>query len=165
MSENDRITSHVKNKNPMNLERMGIGYKPRGFPLERQNRNYWNRLELNISGKHTTATVAHWTGRKVCSASTREFEIAKFLHNNTDMAALQAVGKIVAQRCLETGLHEVFLELRDEDFEKEKMKLFVQAVKDAGLLIGEMEQYEQRNPFRGEWWKKSFKAWEVHEDK
>ena len=52
-------------RNPMNLERMLIGYKPKGFPMERNKRAYWNRLDLGIKGGHTTAVVKHWTGREV----------------------------------------------------------------------------------------------------
>merc|ERR1740123_851807 len=33
----------------MNLEKMLIGKKPRGWELENRNRNYWNKLELEIS--------------------------------------------------------------------------------------------------------------------
>ena len=49
----------------MNLEKMRIGFKPSGFPTEKRNRNYWNSLDLELSNHHTTATVTHWTGRKV----------------------------------------------------------------------------------------------------
>ena len=52
-------------RNPMNLERMLIGYKPKGFPMERNKRAYWNRLDLGIKGGHTTAVIKHWTGREV----------------------------------------------------------------------------------------------------
>ena len=48
----------------MNLERMLIGYKPKGFQMEKSKRAYWNRLDLSIKGGHTTAVVKHWTGRE-----------------------------------------------------------------------------------------------------
>ncbi len=66
LGANDSVASHVRNKNPMNLEKMRIGYKPTGFPLERKSRSYWNKLELSITNQHTTARVVHWTGRPVC---------------------------------------------------------------------------------------------------
>ena len=71
------------------------GYKPSGFPADKGSRNYWNALTLSCGGKHTQATVTHWTGRTVCSASTREWAIAKFLYSNTDVAAVTAVGKVL----------------------------------------------------------------------
>ena len=117
----------------MNLEKMTIGYKPNGFPMERRNRNYWNALDLSITvrlfafmyrnvilqiffllqnawmfhesilnfiifqSQHVTATVTHWTGRTVCSASTKEWAIRKFLYNYTDNAALKCVAKIIGK--------------------------------------------------------------------
>ena len=51
----------------MNLERMLIGYKPKGFQMEKSKRAYWNRLDLSIKGGHTTAVVKHWTGREDCA--------------------------------------------------------------------------------------------------
>ena len=70
-SNNDIVAPRVRNKNPMNLEKMLIGKKPRGWDLENRSRKYWNKLELEISNNHTTATVTHWTGRMVARASTQ----------------------------------------------------------------------------------------------
>ena len=70
-SQNNSISCRVRNRNPMNLEKMLIGKKPRGFDLENKSRQYWNKLELEISGSHSTATVTHWTGRVVARASTQ----------------------------------------------------------------------------------------------
>jgi hypothetical protein len=97
LGPNDKVSPQMKNRNPMNLEKMRIGYKPVGFPTEDKKRNYWNALELSISGQHTTASVVHWTGRSVCSASTKEWAIQKFLYNKTDMAALKIVGKVLGR--------------------------------------------------------------------
>ena len=70
-SNNNTVGPRVRNKNPLNLEKMLIGKKPRGFDMENKTRQYWNKLELEISGAHTTATVTHWTGRVVARASTQ----------------------------------------------------------------------------------------------
>ena len=148
-SANDRLVgSHLKNRNPMNLERMGIGFKPGGYSLELKSRRYWNKLDLKISNQHTTATVTHWTGRRVCSASTEEKSIAKFLYNYTDKAAVEVVAEVIGQRCLETGLYEVHLELDEEELKKDKMKKFVAAIKASGLIIGECDQYRQSKPLK-----------------
>jgi len=146
----------------MNLERMCIGYKPGGFPLERLRRGYWNRLELSISQRHTRAAVTHWTGRTVCEASTREWPIRAFLYNCTDAAAVQAVARVLAQRALETGVSEVFLQLSEGDLDKERMRNFVSAVRDAGMTLGEAHQYQQENPHRMLMkWQRSHRPWEV----
>ena len=47
--QNNNVAPQIRNRNPMNLEKMTIGYKPNGFPMERRNRNYWNALDLSIT--------------------------------------------------------------------------------------------------------------------
>merc|ERR1719225_2498565 len=122
----------------MNLEKMLIGKKPRGWELENRNRNYWNKLELEISNNHTTAIVTHWTGRMVARASTQE-SIRQFLYNLTDGAALKVVGQVISQRCLETGVSE-------EDREKEKMVRFIDVIEESGLSLSEPNIYMPTNP-------------------
>ena len=162
LSSNDQVAMHIRNRNPMNLEKMRIGYQPTGFPLEKKNRCYWNKLELFVTGNHTTARVVHWTGRPVCSASTKEWAISRFLYNNTDVAAIEAVAQVIGQRCLETGVHEVYLTVEEKDMQKEKMAMFVEAVKHSGLIIGEGPRYKQVDPHRYlNRFKTPLKPWEV----
>ena len=138
----------IKNRNPMNLEKMRIGFKPSGFQCESRSRSYWNALDLYLTGSHTTAQVTHWTGRKVCSASTKEWAIRKFLYNYTDNAALKCVGTVIGKRCLETGINEVHLQISKEDLKKERMVNFVEAIKETGLILQEPEQYKPYDPYR-----------------
>ena len=145
-SNNNLVSPRVRNKNPMNLEKMLIGKKPRGFDLENKSRQYWNKLELEISGAHTTATVTHWTGRVVARASTQEFSIRQFLYNLTDQAALKVVGQVISQRCLETGVSEVRLEVSQEDREKEKMIKFIEVIETSGLSLKEANVFMPTNP-------------------
>lgn len=97
MGPNDVVAPRIRNRNPMNLEKMRIGYKPSGFLVDKGKRDYWNGLTLSISGQHTTAAIKHWTGRKVCSASTQEWAIQKFLYSNTDLAAVKIVAKVLGK--------------------------------------------------------------------
>ena len=145
-SKNNVISPRVRNKNPLNLEKMLIGKKPRGFDMENKTRQYWNKLELEISGAHTTATVTHWTGRVVARASTQEWSIRQFLYNLTDQAALKVVGQVISQRCLETGVSEVHLEVSQEDREKEKMIKFIDVIESSGLSLREANVYMPTNP-------------------
>ena len=145
-SKNDILAPRVRNRNPMNLEKMLIGNKPRGWQLENRSRNFWNKLELEISNSHTTATVTHWTGRLVAKASTQEWSIRQFLYNLTDGAALKVVGQVISQRCLETGVSEVYLDVSDEDREKEKMVKFIDVIEQSGLSLSEPEVYQPTNP-------------------
>ena len=146
LSKNDILAPRVRNRNPMNLEKMLIGKKPRGWQLENRSRNYWNKLELEISNSHTTATVTHWTGRLVAKASTQEWSIRQFLYNLTDGAALKVVGQVISQRCLETGVSEVYLDVSNEDRGKEKMVKFIDVIEQSGLSLSEPKVYQPINP-------------------
>merc|ERR1719309_743471 len=123
---------------------MLIGKKPAGWALENKPRNYWNKLELEISNAHTTAVVTHWTGRVVARASTREWPIRQFLYNLTDQAALKVVGQVISQRCLETGVNEVVLLIDKE--EREKMVKFIDVIEQSGLSLSEPDMYLPTNP-------------------
>ena len=97
LSKNDKVAPMTRNRNPMNLEKMRIGYKPSGFDSEASPKKYWNLLQLKTTGRETTATVTHWTGRHVCSASTKEWAIQKFLYNTSDIAALRIVAQVLSK--------------------------------------------------------------------
>ena len=97
LGPNDTVSPTFRNRNPMNLEKMRIAPKPEGFEGDLGKRNFWNGLNLSISANHTSASVTHWTGRKVCSASTKEWPIQKFLYSNSDLAAVKIVGKVLGE--------------------------------------------------------------------
>ena len=82
----------------------------------------------------------------MASASTKEWAIRKFLYNYTDSAALKCVGTVVGKRCLETGISEVTLQLKDDDLTKDRMANFVEAIKATGLILEEPDQYQPFNP-------------------
>merc|ERR1719397_2146412 len=121
---------------------MLIGAKPQGWNLENKPRQFWNKLELEISNSHTTAIVTHWTGRVVARASTQEWSIRQFLYNLTDGAALKVVGQVISQRCLETGVSEVYLDVSEEDRQKEKMVKFISVIEESGLSLTEPDRYK-----------------------
>ncbi len=54
---------------------------------------------------------------------------------------------ISGQRCLETGVTEVNLQLTAEDMKKERMRTFVESIQNTGLLLQEPEQYKPYNPY------------------
>ena len=64
----------------------------------------------------------------------------------TDQAALKVVGQVISQRCLETGVNEVHLEVSQEDREKEKMVKFIEVIESSGLSLKEAEVYMPTNP-------------------
>ena len=52
-------------------------------------------------------------------------------------------------RCLETGITEVRLNVDAEAMEKDKMKTFVEEVRNTGLMLREPREYYPNNPFYG----------------
>lgn len=151
LGPNDVVAPSIKNRNPFNLEKMRIGYKPQGFAGDKGCKSFWNGLELTISKSppNVTARVVHWTGRTLCMASTEEWAIEKFLYNNADLAALKIVGKVLGQRCLETGITNVTNLIDSEELKREKVQTFLQALNDTGLTLHEEPQYKPYNPHYG----------------
>lgn len=160
----------IRNRNPLNLEKMLIAPKPRGFQLDKFCPTYWNKLSISTkSSKETRAIVRHWTGRLVCSASTSEYAISKHLYNLSDETALKLIGQIIAQRALQTGVSEVFMQIKQEDLAKDRIKTFIETIKDSGLILKEPREYVQFNPHRQLLYattkpRSTFKPWEVTVD-
>ena len=71
----------------------------------------------------------------VARASTQEWSIRQFLYNLTDGAALKVVGQVISQRCRETGVSEVYLDVSEEDREKEKMVRFIDVIEESGQCL------------------------------
>ena len=68
------------------------------------------------------------------------------------------------QRCLETGITEVFLQISDEDLKKERMRMFLDAIKDTGVALTEGEQFVPNFPHHQlefSRFKTRVKPWEV----
>ena len=76
----------------------------------------------------------------------QEWSIRQFLYNLTDQAALKVVGQVISQRCLETGVSEVHLEISKEDKEKEKMIKFIEVIESSGISLKEAPVYMPTNP-------------------
>ena len=94
LTPNDALAPRMKNRNPMNLERMRIGAKPQGFLLEEKTRNYWNKLELEISNAHTTAVVTHWTGRLVARASTQVWHVLDYTARESSLVVVLGLSAV-----------------------------------------------------------------------
>ena len=68
---------------------------------------YCYRIVINQTNRHSTAYIEHHTGKKIISASTEEWAIKKFLNSTLDVKAMETIGRVLAQRCVECGLLEV----------------------------------------------------------
>uniref|UniRef100_A0A1B6MEG2 Large ribosomal subunit protein uL18m n=1 Tax=Graphocephala atropunctata TaxID=36148 RepID=A0A1B6MEG2_9HEMI len=151
-------SSFFYNRNPRNLERLRIALKPTGFFLDKPGKSYWNKLILkyNRSSRSVTGEVVHNSGQVAASASTNEWALSKHLYSKNDTSAHVNLARVLAQRCLETGISEVacFIERKP----KTKIDAFLSELEKEGITLGEPEQYEHpkpSDPFRPE------KPWQV----
>jgi large subunit ribosomal protein L18 len=91
------------------------------------------RLSVFRSSKHIYAQVIDDSaGRTVVAASTLDKELKGALKKGSDLAAAQAVGKLVAERALKAGVTEVVFD-RGGYLYHGRVKVLADAAREAGL--------------------------------
>lgn len=135
--ENEIVNPDFANRNPRNLERLALAVKDRGWGTVWPTRQYWHRLRLERSGHHVTATVEHCNGNIVLCASTQEWAVKKHLYSTKDAMACENVGRILAQRCLEAGLHFMLFREIPWVFRSESVQRFRNAMTEGGIVLTE----------------------------
>lgn len=116
------------------------------------------RLILTPSGRYVTASVLHYENGEVLSASTKEWALKEQLYKTNDTSAYINLGRVLAQRCLQSGLLEIqsFIETEKDG----KVALFLKALQDGGVCLQEPEQYKKPGPCSKD---RPEKPWEVTE--
>ncbi|XP_018566302.1 39S ribosomal protein L18, mitochondrial [Anoplophora glabripennis] len=153
------VSSVFTNRNPRNLEKLRIGYKPDGYHVDRPGKCYWHKLNLTASGRYVTATINHFENGEIIKTSTSEWAIKKQLYRTVDTSAYINLGRVLADRCLQSGILEVSCNI-EPPIPNGKVALFLKAVEDGGVSLKEPPQYKPSRPwdqFRPE------KPWEVTE--
>jgi len=130
------------NRNPRNLEKLALARKRVGWKLTAPRKDYHNKLVLTPSHRHTDARLEHSSGYTVITASTREWAIKDQLYSCTDVSASHNLGRVLAQRCLESGITEVFFDDSYFNLDSEKVSEFLQAFKDHGISLTEPDTIE-----------------------
>ncbi|XP_020805938.1 39S ribosomal protein L18, mitochondrial [Drosophila serrata] len=148
----------VFNRNPRNLERLRIAYKPGGYHLEKPGRSYWHTLEINTSGRYVSAEVKHFENGTILSASTQEWAIKQQLYKTNDTAAFVNLGRVLAQRCLQSGITEMTCNV--EAVPGSKLQKLLQTLKDNGVSFEEPARLPNTQPWDA---KRHEKPWEVTE--
>ncbi|KAL1501448.1 hypothetical protein ABEB36_006765 [Hypothenemus hampei] len=158
--KNTNLPSVFVNRNPRNLERMRIGYRPDGYHVEKPLKyNYWHKLFLSISTRHVTASINHFENGEVLKASTKEWCIKKYLYKGNDTAAYINLGRVLGMRCLQSGLTEISCDIEQLNPEG-KIALFLKAVQDSGVQLKEPPQYKKPYPWDQH---RPEKPWEIVE--
>ncbi|XP_045607936.1 large ribosomal subunit protein uL18m [Procambarus clarkii] len=151
LGENENVESNFVNRNPRNMEMLRLAHKPQGWELEASSPKYWYKLNLEQSNRHTTGQVVHYTGTIVVSASTREWSIKQQLYSTADVNAAENIGRILAQRCLESGITEVYTELEQFKDSSEKIRAFLSAVTEGGVCPKESSTINEVDVQRWAW--------------
>jgi len=136
-NDNNDVLKDYTNRNPRNLEMLRLGYKPMGYDLEAEPREYYYRVEFSEDMRHTMGCVRHHTGRVVLSASTREWPLQSRLPSTSDYTSAVTVGRVLARRCLEAGITEVELEKFEEAPKSKKLNTFLSELQSGGVTLGE----------------------------
>ncbi|XP_026643126.1 large ribosomal subunit protein uL18m isoform X2 [Microtus pennsylvanicus] len=70
--ENEAVAPEFTNRNPRNLELLGVARKERGWATVWPSREFWHRLRVIRTQHHIEAVVEHQNGQVVVSASTHK---------------------------------------------------------------------------------------------
>lgn len=130
------------NRNPRCLEKLGLEPKRKGWKFQAPRKDYYNKLIFETSNHHTSAQVEHWTGKTVVQVTTRDWSLAKHLYSTTDVCAAANVGKMLARRCLEAGLTNIFYDPDSDHENSSKLKAFLKALEDGQITLQEPAEVE-----------------------
>lgn len=150
------VNGYVKNKNPRNLERLRIARKPTGYHLDKPGRTFWHKLIVIKKVRYVAAKVMHNNGNTVVQASTNEWSISKHLYRCNDTNAYINLAKILADRCLESGIYYM---INGVEFNSEKINAFINNFENAGIILCEPPTYKPLTPWSIEI---DDKPWKVH---
>ncbi|XP_078039150.1 mitochondrial ribosomal protein L18 isoform X2 [Augochlora pura] len=129
----------VRNRNPRNLERLRIARKPIGYVLDKPGHSYWHKLIVTKHPRYITAEICHFENGPIITASSQEWGLYKQLYRGTDTAAFINIGRVLAQRCLESGIVEIYFDKEREPGEKKE--LMVKEMENYGIQLTEPPRY------------------------
>ncbi|XP_037050019.1 39S ribosomal protein L18, mitochondrial [Bradysia coprophila] len=158
LSKAEDGVKYMINRNPRNLERLRIAYKPAGYHLENPGRSFWHKLELTANSQGVTAQIVHFKNGPVLQASTTEWAIRRNLYKTTDTSAYVNLARVFAQRCLESGLTEMSSTISGTP--DGKVDKFLKTLEKEGVRLEEAEQYKPDRPWNIH---RPEKPWEVTE--
>ncbi|CAL1541554.1 unnamed protein product [Lymnaea stagnalis] len=125
------------NRNPRNLEKLALARKRLGWRFQSPRKDYYHKLVFSHTQKHTEAWIEHFTGEVVLIASTKEWAIKDQLYSANDVSASSNIGKILAQRCLESGLTSVFFDEAGVNKQAPRVATFLEQFKNANISLTE----------------------------
>ncbi|XP_043260227.1 39S ribosomal protein L18, mitochondrial [Colletes gigas] len=148
----------IRNRNPRNLERLRIAWKPIGYTLEKPGFAFWHKLNVHTSQRYVSAEIEHYKNGPVIIVSSQELGIKSQLYRTKDVSTYVCVGRVLAQRCLECGITEIYVP--EYSITSTKMKLLIEELEKNEICLQEPKRYNH--------WNKSYfhredKPWESFE--
>lgn len=136
--ENEAVNPTFVNRNPRNLEQMALAVKDRGWKTTWPHREFYHRLTFSRSQHHVTAQVFSSSSPvPVISCSTKEWAVKKHLGSTKCVAACQAVGEVLAQRCQQAGITRMVYRAIPWTYRSDAVQSFRKAMKDSGIILSE----------------------------
>ncbi|XP_009998320.1 PREDICTED: 39S ribosomal protein L18, mitochondrial [Chaetura pelagica] len=143
-NENEVVAPDFTNRNPRNLEQLGLARKERGWKTTWPKREFWHRLRLERTQHYVEAFVERCDGDVVVSASTREWAIKKHLYSPKGVTACKNLGRVMAQRCLEAGINFVnFKAVIPWEYRCDSIQEFQKAMEEGGVVLREPQRIYQ----------------------
>ncbi|KAK4469571.1 hypothetical protein MN116_007110 [Schistosoma mekongi] len=137
------FTLVYRNKNPRNLELLGMAPITKGWELQAPRKDFWNKVVLDKGSHHTTGLVIHTSSKVLVSASTKEISIRKHLYSCTDVSAAENIGRVLALRCQQCCLTELFSDTNEISEENESTRAFYESLLAGGIQLKETPYIEK----------------------
>jgi len=135
------VSRTFTNRNPRNLEQMSLAVKDRGWATTWPHREFYHRLVFSRSQHHVTAEVipggAGAAAGPVISCSTKEWALKQELGSTHCVAACQAVGEVLAQRCQQAGITRMVYRSIPWMYRSDAVQAFRKAMKEGGVTLSE----------------------------
>jgi len=142
----NHINPNFINRNPRNLELMGLGRKRKGWQFQYPPVMFYHRVKVNFSN-NTSAYVEHCDGDTVVTASTKETCIARHLYSTADVAAAENIGRVLAGRCREAGVTSMRVVPPEYADRSDKWTRFLAAFQEGGIELNEaLEIHPEYSP-------------------
>uniref|UniRef100_A0A3P8VNK3 Large ribosomal subunit protein uL18m n=1 Tax=Cynoglossus semilaevis TaxID=244447 RepID=A0A3P8VNK3_CYNSE len=137
-NENEAVNPTFENRNPRNLEFMALAVKDRGWKTTWPHREFYHRLVFSRTQHYVTAQVFSSSSPvPVLTCSTKEWALKKELTSTRAVAACQAVGDVLAQRCQQAGITRMVYKAIPWTFRSDAVQAFRAAMKDGGITLSE----------------------------
>ncbi|XP_071758276.1 large ribosomal subunit protein uL18m [Centroberyx gerrardi] len=136
--DNEAVNPTFVNRNPRNLEQMALGVKDRGWKTTWPHREFYHRLVFSRTQHHVTAEVFSSSSPvPVLSCSTKEWALKRELASTHCVAACQAVGEVLAQRCVQAGITRMVYRAIPWQYRSDAVQCFRTAMKEGGIILSE----------------------------